>query len=63
MAERHGFSLAQLSIAWCLKNEAVQCTLVGPTSTQELISFLQALQVSRINNHTCINYTYTLDHG
>ena len=48
MAERYGFSLAQLSIAWCLKNEAVQSMLIGPTSTQELISYMQALQVGRI---------------
>jgi voltage-dependent potassium channel beta subunit len=45
LAEKHGCSLSQLVIAWCLKNDPVQCMLIGPTSTPELLSYLQALQL------------------
>ena len=45
LAEKHGCSLAQLVIAWCLKNDPVQCMLIGPTSTSELVTYFQALQV------------------
>lgn len=46
LAEKNGCTLSQLVIAWCLKNDPVQCMLVGPTTAQELASYLQALQVN-----------------
>lgn len=45
LAERLGCSLAQLSIAWCLKNESVQCLLLGATSIDQLYDNIQSLQV------------------
>jgi len=60
LAEKNGCTLAQLVIAWCLKNDPVQCMLVGPTTIQELTSYLQALQVNKTKAwlfycHTHIN--------
>ncbi|CAG0896226.1 unnamed protein product [Darwinula stevensoni] len=45
MTERLGCSLAQLSLAWCLKNEHVQCVLVGAASVQQLAENILCLQV------------------
>jgi len=45
LSEKYGCTLAQLVIAWCLKNDAVQSMLIGPTSTAELVTYIQALQV------------------
>lgn len=46
LSERLGCTLAQLSIAWCLKNESVQCLLLGAITTDQLYDNIQALQVS-----------------
>ncbi|KAF2886740.1 hypothetical protein ILUMI_19433 [Ignelater luminosus] len=45
LAERLGCTLAQLSIAWCLKNESVQCLLLGATSIDQLYDNIQSLQL------------------
>lgn len=45
LAEKLGCSLPQLSIAWTLKHEPVQCLLIGAKSTEQLTQSLQALQV------------------
>jgi len=45
LAEKNGCTLSQLVIAWCLKNDPVQCMLIGPTSTSELRAYMQALQL------------------
>lgn len=45
MAEKLGCTLTQLSIAWCLKNESVQCLLLGATSVDQLYDSIQSLQV------------------
>ncbi|KAB0798073.1 hypothetical protein PPYR_09066 [Photinus pyralis] len=45
LSERLGCTLAQLSIAWCLKNESVQCLLLGATSTDQLYDNIQSLQL------------------
>lgn len=46
LAEKLGCSLTQLSIAWTLKHEPVQCLLIGAKTTEQLTQSLQALQVS-----------------
>lgn len=46
LAEKLGCSPTQLSIAWSLKHESVQCLLLGATTPEQLHSSLQALQVS-----------------
>lgn len=46
LAERLGCTLTQLAVAWCLKNESVQCLLLGATSVDQLYENLQSLQVS-----------------
>lgn len=45
LAEKLGCSTTQLSIAWSLKHEPVQCLLLGVTSTEQLLMNLQALQL------------------
>lgn len=45
LAEKLGCSLTQLSIAWSLKHEPVQCLLIGAVSTEQLHTNLQALQL------------------
>lgn len=40
-----GCSPTQLSIAWSLKHEPVQCLLIGATTPELLHQSLQALQV------------------
>ncbi|XP_013408356.1 voltage-gated potassium channel subunit beta-2-like, partial [Lingula anatina] len=44
IADKLGCTLAQLSIAWCLKNENVQCVLLGAASVDQLYEDIQALQ-------------------
>lgn len=45
LAERLGCTLSQLVVAWCLKNESVQCLLLGATSVDQLYENIQSLQV------------------
>lgn len=45
LAEKLGCSTTQLSIAWSLKHEPVQCLLLSATSTEQLHNNLQALQL------------------
>lgn len=48
LAEKLGCSLTQLSIAWALKHEPVQCLLISAKTTEQLTQSLQALQVKEI---------------
>lgn len=45
LAEKLGCNPTQLSIAWTLKHETVQCLLIGATTVEQLLQSLQALQV------------------
>ncbi|XP_052895138.1 voltage-gated potassium channel subunit beta-2 [Anopheles moucheti] len=45
LAEKLGCNAVQLSIAWSLKHEPVQCLLLGATSPEQLHQSLQALQL------------------
>lgn len=45
IADKLECSLAQLCIAWCLKNDQVQCVLLGATTPEQLYENIQALQV------------------
>ncbi|XP_033210367.1 voltage-gated potassium channel subunit beta-2 isoform X3 [Belonocnema kinseyi] len=45
LAERLGCTFAQLAIAWSLKNESVQCLLLGASSIEQLYESLQSLQL------------------
>ncbi|KAG8228917.1 hypothetical protein J437_LFUL009140 [Ladona fulva] len=47
IAERLGCSVSQLATAWCLKNEAVHCLLLGAASPHQLYENLQSLQVNK----------------
>ncbi|TGZ45951.1 Voltage-gated potassium channel subunit beta-2, partial [Temnothorax longispinosus] len=44
LAERLGCSFGQLAIAWSLKNESVQCLLLGASNIDQLYESLQSLQ-------------------
>ncbi|XP_073832212.1 uncharacterized protein isoform X7 [Musca autumnalis] len=45
LAEKLGCTPSQLSIAWSLKHEPVQCLLLGATSAEQLHQSLQSLQL------------------
>lgn len=45
VADRLGCSVIQLSIAWCLKNDSVQCLLLGASSVDQLYQAIHSLQV------------------
>lgn len=45
LAEKLGCTPTQLSIAWSLKHEPVQCLLLGATTPEQLHQSLQALQL------------------
>lgn len=46
IADRLGCSLVQLCIAWTLKNESVQCLLLGAATTHQFYHALHGLQVN-----------------
>ena len=46
LADKLGCTVSQLAIAWCLKNESVQCLLLGAASVEQLYESIQSLQVS-----------------
>ncbi|XP_066584450.1 voltage-gated potassium channel subunit beta-2 isoform X2 [Prorops nasuta] len=45
LAERLGCTFGQLAIAWSLKNESVQCLLLGASNIDQLYESLQSLQL------------------
>ena len=45
IASELGIAPAALAIAWCLRNPAVSCVLLGATRTDQLLQNLQALDV------------------
>lgn len=52
LAEKMGCTLPQLAIAWCLKNESVQCLLLGAISVEQLYDSIQSLQlVPKLNSN------------
>lgn len=50
LADKLGCSPTQLSIAWSLKHEPVQCLLLGATTAEQLHQSLQALQVNTLQH-------------
>jgi aryl-alcohol dehydrogenase-like predicted oxidoreductase len=42
MGKEMGLTLAQLAIAWCLKNKNVSSVILGATKKEQLIETLQA---------------------
>ena len=44
VADRLGVSLAQLSLAWCLKNKNVSTVILGATNTKQLDENLKSIQ-------------------
>lgn len=55
LAERLGCSFGQLAIAWSLKNESVQCLLLGASNIDQLYESLQSLQVISPRFFPCID--------
>lgn len=45
LAEKLGCSVSQLAVAWSLKNESVQCLLLGASTVEQLYENIQSLQV------------------
>lgn len=56
LAEKLGCSATQLSIAWTLKHEPVQCLLLGATTPEQLHQSLQSLQVNICIIPTALNF-------
>ena len=44
VADKLGVSLAQLSLAWCLKNKNVSTVILGATNTKQLDENLKSIQ-------------------
>ncbi|XP_026283293.1 voltage-gated potassium channel subunit beta-2 [Frankliniella occidentalis] len=62
VAERLGCTVPQLAVAWCLKNESVQCLLLGATSPAQLYESIQSLQlVPKLNATTMTDLERILD--
>lgn len=55
VADRLGCSLVQLCIAWTLKNESVQCLLLGAATTHQFYHALHGLQVMNAIDNIFIN--------
>ncbi|XP_039280937.1 voltage-gated potassium channel subunit beta-2 isoform X2 [Nilaparvata lugens] len=52
IADRLGCSVVQLSIAWCLKNDSVQCLLLGAADVDQLFHAIHSLQlVPKLNTN------------
>ncbi|CAF0849610.1 unnamed protein product [Adineta steineri] len=45
LASKFDCTLAQLAIAWCLKNDNVHCVLLGASSVEQLYENLNSLQI------------------
>ncbi|CAF1038395.1 unnamed protein product [Brachionus calyciflorus] len=45
IADKLNCTLAQLALAWCLKNETVNCVLLGASTVEQLIENIQSIQV------------------
>ncbi|XP_049843263.1 voltage-gated potassium channel subunit beta-2-like [Schistocerca gregaria] len=62
LAERLGCSVQQLAIAWGLKNESVQCLLLGAASADQLYESIQSLQlVPKLTSSTMAELERILD--
>lgn len=62
VAERLGCTVPQLAVAWCLKNESVQCLLLGATTPAQLYESIQSLQlVPKLNATTMTDLERILD--
>jgi aryl-alcohol dehydrogenase-like predicted oxidoreductase len=46
VADRLGIKMAQLSIAWCLKNPHVTSVILGATSKEQLLDNLQSIETA-----------------
>lgn len=42
--------MSQLAVAWCLKNESVNCLLLGATSVEQFKEHIHALQVPTLKS-------------
>lgn len=45
IAEKLNCTLAQLSLAWCLKNENVHCILLGASTSEQLLENIHSIQI------------------
>ncbi|CAH2034267.1 unnamed protein product, partial [Iphiclides podalirius] len=45
LADTLNCSMSQLAVAWCLKNESVNCLLLGATSVEQFKENIHALQI------------------
>ncbi|VEN40512.1 unnamed protein product [Callosobruchus maculatus] len=62
LAEKLGCSLTQLAIAWCLKNETVQCLLLGASSVEQLFDSIQSLQlIPKLNSNVIMEIERILE--
>jgi voltage-dependent potassium channel beta subunit len=52
LAKQHGISMAELSIAWCIKNPNVTTAILGATKKEQLLENLKALDaVAKLDTH------------
>ena len=55
IASNIGISMAQLSIAWCLKNKNVSTVILGATNTKQLDENLLSINHKELLDNTIMN--------
>ena len=55
IAEKLDISMAQLSIAWCLKNKNVSTVILGATTTKQLDENIKAAEYVRLLDDKVMN--------
>ena len=55
IAEKLDISMAQLSIAWCLKNKNVSTVILGATTTKQLDENIKAAENVRLLDDKVMN--------
>ena len=55
IADRLGISMAQLSIAWCLKNKNVSTVILGATTIKQLDENIKSAEYVKMLDHKVMN--------
>ena len=55
IADKLGISMAQLSIAWCLKNKNVSTVILGATTTKQLDENIKSAEYVKMLDHKVMN--------
>lgn len=45
LADKNGFKLSHLALAWCLKNENVSCVITGASKPEQIVDNVESLKL------------------